>query len=63
MEADFPEREMRLPQRSSVVEIDGALVRLPDSANSGESGGDELSEVERILCADGHLHPGTDDLR
>ena len=47
-------------ERSSLVEIDGALVRLPDSAYSGESGGDELSEVERILRADDHLHPGTE---
>ena len=44
----------------SVIETDGALVRLPDSTNSGESGGDELSEVERILRADGHQHPGTE---
>ena len=76
VEANFPERDeitdlfagnmlrdapgSGLAERSSVVEIDGALVRLPDSTNSGESGGDELSEVERIRRADGHLHPGTE---
>ena len=49
-----------LAESSSMAEIDGALVRLPDSTNSGESGADELSEVERILRADCHLHPGTE---
>ena len=49
-----------LAESCSMVEADGALVRLPDSANSGESGGDDLSEVERILRADGHQHPGTE---
>ena len=36
-------------ESSSVVEIDSALVRLPASTNSGESGGDDLSETERNL--------------
>ena len=42
-------------ESSSPVEIGGALVRLPDSTN-----GDEVSEVERILRADGHPLPGTE---
>ena len=49
-----------LAEGCSMMEADGALVRLPDSANSGESGGDDLSEVERILRADSHQHPGTE---
>ena len=41
------ERCSGLAESSSVVEIDSALVRLPASTNSGESGGDDLSETER----------------
>ena len=43
-----------LAERSSMVEIDSALVGLPAGTNSGESGGDELSEAERIIRGDDH---------
>ena len=49
-----------LAESSSLVEIDCAQVKLPTSTNSGESGGDELSEAERLIRGDDGLHHRTE---